>query len=74
MKDNHKIGTLGAYAEAEIDPSTNIGLNLLKPEIFEETDHIFSQLGTGSDSKFSCIVIKLSQKADFSQIQMVILP
>ena len=46
----------------------------LDPAIFNETDHKFAQLGTGSDKKYSCIVVKFSTEAEFNKIQIVVLP
>ena len=74
LHGDRTIGTLGAYSEAEIDKSTIHYDGSLDPAIFNETDHKFAQLGTGSDKKYSCIVLKLSSTADFDKIQMVLLP
>jgi len=74
LKNNHIIGTLGTYPEAELDGSTTNYDSSIDAEIYRETDHNFVQLGTGSDDIYSCIVYKFSEKADFDTIQMVILP
>ena len=74
LKDNSKIGSLGAYPEAELDRSTTNYDSSIDAEIYKETDHIFAQLGTGSDNIYSCIVYRFTEKADFDKIQMVILP
>ena len=74
LKGNLIIGSLGAYPDAELDKST-VNINgSIDPEIFIETDHKFAQLGTGSDKKYSCIVLIFSHEADFDKIQMVLLP
>ena len=74
LKGNHIIGSLGAYPDAELDKSTINYDGSIEPKIFTETDHNFAQLGTGSDNKYSCIVLKFSREADFEKIQMVLLP
>ena len=74
LKDNSKVGSLGAYPEAELDGSTTNYDSSIDAEVYMETDHNFAQLGTGSDDIYSCIVYKFSEKADFDTIQMVILP
>ena len=74
LKDNSKIGSLDAYPEAELDRSTTNYDSSIDAEIYKETDHIFAQLGTGSDNIYSCIVYRFSEKADFDKIQMVVLP
>jgi hypothetical protein len=43
-------------------------------DVYEEPDHNFAQLGTGSDSAFSCIVYRFSTDADFDEIEMIIVP
>ena len=74
LKDNNIIGTLGAYPEAELDRSTTNYDSSIDAEIYKEIDHKFAQIGTGSDTVYSCIVYKFSENADFDEIQMVILP
>lgn len=74
IKGDRIIGSLGAYSEAKLDESTINFNGSLDPAIFTETDHKFAQLGTGSDTKYSCIVVELSSEADFDKIQMVVLP
>jgi hypothetical protein len=74
LKDNSIVGTLGAYSEAVLDKSTTNYDSTIDVKIYEETDRKFAQLGTGSDTIYSCIVYKFSKNADFDKIQMVILP
>ena len=74
LRGDQIIGTLGAYSEAEVDNSTINFDGSLDPAIFNETDHKFAQLGTGSDKKYSCIVVKFSTEAEFNKIQIVVLP
>jgi hypothetical protein len=74
LKENRIIGSLGAYPEAEFDKSTINYDCSIDPEIFKETDHHFAQLVTGSDNKYSCIVLIMSREENYDEIQMILLP